>query len=76
MVSVGVWLLPFHMGGQGRSEKVKVVFLQIHEGWKRVNHVDIKNGRVSGRENSDCSRIGMGLTSSRNSKEASVAETE
>ena len=28
----------------------KVVVLQIHEGWKRVNYVDIRSSRVSDKE--------------------------
>lgn len=54
----------------------KVVFLQSHEGWIRVNHSDIRWRRVSGRENSKCSKVGMFLSKSRNSQEVSMAGAE
>ena len=66
--------MPFHVGGQGRSNS-KLVFLQRHEGWKRVNHVDLR-GREFQAESSKCSGIGVCLTRSRNSKGVSVAGAE
>lgn len=53
----------------------KVVFLQRREEWKTVNDVNIR-WRVSGRENSKCSGVGVCLTKSRKSEEASVAGAE
>lgn len=58
------------------SLRGKVVVLQIHEGWKRVNYVDIRRRRVSGKEKSKCSGICVCLTSSRNSMETSMAGAE
>lgn len=54
----------------------KVVFLQRQEGWKKVNDVDIRWRRVSGRENSKGFGTGVCLTKSRNSEEAIVAGIE
>ena len=41
-----------------------------------MNHVDIREKRVPGRENSGCSGTGVWLTSSRNGKEAGMAGAE
>ena len=50
--------------------------MQRCEEGKRVNHVDIREKRVPGRENSGCSGTGVWLTSSRNGKEAGMAGAE